>query len=769
MNKKSVNHLIAGTTAFLIGMSLPAAAAELEEVIVTSQKREQTLKDVPIAVTAFSEDMIADMRVEDVRGLVDFTPGFNGRTEDSFIDALGIRGIVTNDFGIGGDPSVAVFVDGVWAGRTGGVQMNFYDVQRAEVVKGPQATLFGRNAIAGAVSIINNKPVDEFEGHVAASAAEYGEVELSGMINVPLNDKWYWRTAGKVRDTDGYLKNQFGGRDLGFHTTSSVRSSLRYAGEATDATLTIGYEDREQDPSVYWDRELGLPVDVVNIDLAGNGKDESEIFHATANIEYDLNDDLVFSSTTGYKTYNFTYLEDYDARPTRINNYFQHNEVDYFSQEFRLNGNRDAITWFAGVSLYSEDIKGNFGNFYDEDALCAAISRTDADDFDGPAASCDDPNFETYWEADPGDLAGGAINKGELNNLDMDSSGWAAYAEATWALSDTFDLTVGARYTYDEKQAISQVFDSGGVLGNNFNFEFYTDGTVSDTRDWSKFTPRLAFSWDSSEQVTVFGNFSTGYKSGGFATFGFSPPTGQDFVDDDEDGVADPGTRPLAFEPEEVDSFEIGLKTRLLDNSLQANVSYYNYKYKDLQLSYFDLGSSLVANVGEAKGQGLEFDGRWLPNDQLDLFVTASFMDTEISEDATILDVGACALPCKGNDLPFAPRFSGAFVARYMIPVTGGEVAVTAEHVYQSKMYSDPDNIEAIAVDAWSESALRVGYESENDWRVTLWVENLFDESYFERGWANADPDNTFGYGLTNTLVWPAKPRTFGISFDRHF
>lgn len=755
--------------ALVATFSAAVSGAEIEEVLVTAQKREQTLKDVPIAVSAFSGDMIEKARIDDVRGLVDFTPGFNGRTEDSFIDALGIRGIVTNDFGIGGDPSVAVFTDGVWSGRTGGVQMSFYDIERAEVVKGPQATLFGRNAIAGAVSIITRKPIEEQEANISATLAEFDHFEVAGMFNVPLTEQWFFRATGQVKDNSGYLRNQFGGRDLGFHESSSLRAALRYAGESVDGTFSVGYEDRKQDPSVYWDPEVGLPRDVVDIDLAGNGKDESQIFHATANIEFALSEDLTLTTTTGFKTYDFTYLEDYDARPTRINNYFQDNEIEYFSQEFRLNGTSGAFTWFAGASFYKEDIDGRFSNIYDEDALCAAISRTDADDFDGPAESCDDPNFETYWEADPGDLEGGLINKGERNNLDMESNGWAAYAEATWSLSDTFDLTAGARYTYDEKDAVSQVFDSGGVLGNNFNFEFYTEGPVRDKRDWSEFTPRLAFSWDASEKVTVYGNYATGYKSGGFATFGFAPPAGQDFVDDDEDGVADPGTKPLAFEPEEVDSFELGLKTRLLDNSMQANISYFNYRYKDLQLSYFDLGSSLVSNVGEADGQGLELDVRWLPTDQLDLYIAAAWMDTEITDDTRILEVGACALPCRGNDLPFAPHFSGAVVGNYTIPGNGADWVVSAEYVFQSKMYSDPDNIEAIAVDSWSEAALRLAYQSKNDWSATLWIENLFDESYFERGWANADPDGTYGYGLTNTLVWPAKPRTVGISFEKSF
>ncbi len=769
MKKITTNLGFGFLAASVAAFSAPAMGAEIEEVLVTAQKREQTLKDVPVAVTAFSSDMIEKARIEDVRGLVDFTPGFNGRTEDSFIDALGIRGIVTNDYGIGGDPSVAVFTDGVWSGRNGGVQMSFYDIERAEVVKGPQATLFGRNAIAGAVSIITKKPIEEREGKLNATLAEFDNYEVAGMINVPLSDQWFFRSSAQIKNRDGYLRNQFGGSDLGFQESSSIRAAVRYAGDTVDATFSAGYEARKQDPSVYWDPEVGLPRNLVDIDLAGNGKDESDIFHATANIEFDISEDLTLTTTTGLKSYDFEYLEDYDARPTRINDFMQNNQVDYFSQEFRLNGNSGAVTWFAGASFYKEDIDGQFGNFYDEDALCAAISRTDADDFDGPAASCDDPNFETYWEADPGDLAGGLINKGELNNLDMSNSGWAAYAEATWALSDTFDLTVGARYSYDEKEAVSQVFDSGGVLGNNFNFEFYTDGPVMDKRDWSKFTPRLAFSWDASEMVTVYGNYATGYKSGGFATFGFAPPAGQEFVDDDEDGVADPGTKPLGFEPEEVDSFELGLKTRLMDNSMQANISYFNYQYKDLQLSYFDLGSSLVANVGEADGQGIELDVRWLPSDELDLYIAAAWMDTEITDDTRILDVGACALPCRGNDLPFAPHFSGAVIANYTIPRDNADWVVTGEWVFQSKMYSDPDNIEAIAVDSWNEAALRLAYQSHKNWSATLWIENLFDETYFERGWANADPDGTYGYGLTNTLVWPAKPRTVGISFEKNF
>ncbi len=250
-SKSSPGLIVAALAA---AMAAPAlAAAELEEIVVTAQKREQTLQEIPVAVSAYSGDFIAETNVTDIRGLVDLTPGFNGKTEDSFIDALAIRGIVTNDFGIGGDPSVAIFTDGVWQGRNGGVQMNFYDIERVEVVKGPQATLFGRNAIAGAVSIITKKPVEEFEARISTGIEEYDHVEGHGMVNVPLSDKWYFRGNVQGLREDGWLENRYGGDDLGYHEQVSTRLALRYAGESLDAVVSYTYEDREQDPSVYWD------------------------------------------------------------------------------------------------------------------------------------------------------------------------------------------------------------------------------------------------------------------------------------------------------------------------------------------------------------------------------------------------------------------------------------------------------------------------------------------------------------------------------------
>jgi len=732
----------------------------LDEVIVTAQKRQQSLQDVPLSVSAFSGDMLKEGRMADIRGIVDFTPGFSGKTEDGFTDALAMRGIATNDFGIGGDPSVAMFVDGIWSGRTGGVMTAMYDVERVEVVKGPQGTLFGRNSIAGAVSVITNKPENAFEASAELTLADYDHVEADAMVNVPLSEQWALRVAGYVLDNKGFLENLAGGDDLGFHQVSAGRVGLRRTGDVLDATLIAAYEDREQDPSIYWVPADGLDDEQVSTALGSDGIDESDVFEARAILEWSLASDYTVTSLTGYKEFGFHYLEDYDGGPERVNDYRQVNDVEYWSQELRLDSPADGkVTWFAGASVYEETIDGLFDFIYDEDALCRAISISDAPDFDGPAADCDDPNFETYWEddIDPADILTG---KSERTRVNVKSQGWAVYGDLTWAISDRVELTAGGRYTYDKKEIDSRVFDSGGALGNNFNFEFFTNGFVSDSANWDDFTPRLAISFDLNDDVTLYATASRGYKSGGFATFGYDVQ-GQAFT---PGGPAPPGTTPLEFDPEQVDSYEVGIKSRLAGNTLQVNAALFRYDYTDLQLVYFDQGSSQVANVGEASGQGLEVDLHWVPNAHWDATVGLSLLDTEITDATDIIDVGACE-DCDGNKLPFAPEVSASTILTYRTPIGSGEGFFTTEYIYRSEMHGGPDNIPDATVDAWDEFNFRLGYRSASTWYVTLWVENAFDEVYFERGWENADPNNQFGYGLFNELVWPARPMTVGITF----
>jgi len=753
------------------------AEQAIEEVIVTAQKREQSLQDVPISVSAFNEEMMRKANIEDVRGLTDLTPGFSGRTEDSFNDALSIRGISTNDFGIGGDPSVGIFMDGVYEGRTGGAITSFFDIASAEVVKGPQGTLFGRNAIAGAISMRTNKPDEEFGGSIGIGLEQYSHREITGILNVPLSDRWFLRMGAHTFQDDGYLTNLAGGPALGKHDRDAARVALRYAGDTIDATATVFYEERQSSGSVYWDTSAGTDRGVqgsvpllpneVNTDLGDGTVDQGEILRMTLELEADLSGGYTLTSITGYKTFDYFYKEDYDASPLQVDDYVQDNKVDYVSQEFRLSSPTDGnIFWFVGASAYSEEIEGRFDNRYTEDHLCQRISETDAEDFSGPvdpALGCADPNFAEYWEVDPADLVGGLTDKSETNYANGDYMGYAVYADVSWTPVDWFDLTFGARYTFDEKEFKNRVLDSGGVLGNNFNFEFYTDGFISDKRNWSDFTPRLAATFHVNEDLTLYGNVAKGYKSGGFATFGFN------LVDDDEDGIADPGTTLKTFEPEEVLSFELGAKYRSPGRSLQSNISFYTYEYTDLQLVFFANGSSQVDNVAEASGMGAELDTRWYPTEAFDLYWGFGWSDSEIDNvDQSFLDEGGCD-NCAGNRLWFQPEITSSLIATYHVPLSdSSELYFTLEHQYEDEKYAGPDNLEVAKTPSYSSVNFRLGYDAAK-WSAVAYIENLTDELWYERGWENAGADNDFGYGLVNTLVWPSRGRTFGVKMNYSF
>ena len=786
-------------------LAVPFAALQadtIEEIVVSVQKREQSQQDVPVAVSAYGEDFLRGVNARDFRDVISLSPGFNGNTADSFNDALAVRGISSNSFGVGGDGSVPIFVNGFYEGRNGGAITSFMDIERVEVVRGPQNTLFGRNAVAGAVAVTTNRPdTDGVYGNFGLGIEEFSHVDVRGTLNVPLNDRWALRGSGFYLTEDGYLTNLAGGPDLGEQENAAVQAALGYSGDALSAVFSAVYETRDGNGSAYWstaplnaageldfaDQTSPLPQNAVANDLVG--RDESDILRLILDLDIELGGGYGLKSITGYKTYDFDYEEDYDATAALVDHFTTSQSVDYFSQELRLLSPSDgAVTWFIGASVYTEQVKADFADRYTEDDLCRALQITEAEDFDQDTrvTGCDDPVFEAYWEEDidPADLL---ENKAERTLVDTDYWGAALYADLTWAVSDRLDLTVGARYTYDEKEYSTCVPDSGGALGNNFIYDFfYTaesvadcgrsfDGTspggrITNTDDWTGFTPRVAFSFAASEAVSLYGNLAWGFKSGGFGDFGFQTADGGPAESDEDTGLALPGTQVDRFDEEEVLSYEIGAKTLLLDNSLQANIALYGYDYQDLQVTFFAGGAQRTGTVDEASGYGVEFDMRWLPGKNWDIFFSLAYSQTEIDRvDQRFLDLGICDV-CVGNELAFAPRWTTGAVVTYTIPLPNADsVFLTGQHSFYDRAFGGLDNLALAETDSWNEVNFRLGYDSGDNWTLTAYVTNAFDEEYFERGWENADANNQFGYGVVNTRVWPSKPRTFGARLDYRF
>ena len=281
-------------SAALVGTA-PAIAQTLEEVIVTATKREQGVMDVPLAISALSGEFIQDTNLNDVKDLIAYTPGVSGNSQDSYIDAVSIRGVRTQDFGVGGDPSSAFFKNDLYEGRNGSAVTSLFDVERAEVLRGPQGFLFGRNSIGGAFSVHTRKAeIGASDAYIDFDIGQRGHAVFEGAVNIPVNDSFAMRLAGYSSKEDGFAKNVFSGRDEIEHEKWAIRWSTSFESDKLSVETVVDYEDRNQSGSMYraidsgdiWEAFDGYIVDDTTIsgnseqldsDIGSGETDEGEL------------------------------------------------------------------------------------------------------------------------------------------------------------------------------------------------------------------------------------------------------------------------------------------------------------------------------------------------------------------------------------------------------------------------------------------------------------------------------------------------------------
>ncbi len=748
----------------LIALTAFAAAANaqsndnvIEEVIVTAQKRAQSVQDVPIAISAFDAAFTKRTNLDDVKDLVKFTPGLAGDSKDSFIDLISIRGILTNDFGVAGDPSVAIFKNGFYQGRNGVVVSSLFDMERAEVLRGPQGFLFGRNAIGGAISLHTAKPnFDGTEGYVEAGFGERNILEFEGALNLVLNDNWALRLAGYHSEEDGYVDNFARPDDdpLIAHNKDAFRGTIAYRGERVDAWLSVEYEDRDQSGTVYraiFDDEIIPALEDVIGPLPERGNlrdtdsnsalgnfDNGEIFGVTAQVDIDL-EFATLTSLTGYKDHTYDYAEDFDALPISVNDYRQDQDGNYFEQELRLVSDTDGpLSWYAGVSYYKEDIDALFSQRIEEEVICGAYYYyTCADLF----AYYEYPEFT----ASPNQLT-------ESNRVRGDYEGWGAYLDLNYQVNDRLELGLGLRYTYDKKDAEINVLPVDSELGPRFIFGIVTDGFVRSEASWDDFTPRFVARYHVSDEWTVYASVTKGYKAGGFGSFAIVPgPAGVD-----DDSVVLPGATLNEFDPETVWSYEIGAKADLLDSRLRFDIATYYYRYTDLQLNFFDNGSR-VENVGKVDAYGVEASMTALLSEHFDLYLTGSFNENEITGAEQIAEGS------DGNRLGDVPKWVMSGVLTYHTPLGDtGEFNASVDWRTQSSAFGGIENIAIARNPGYTDVSLRVGYQDDAGWGITAYVENLFDAVYFDGTNEGGDVQPHHFFGVS-------RPRTFGARLRYSF
>ena len=779
--RPSKRHLLPlAVSAALISTS-PASAQSLEEVVVTATKREEGVMEVPLAISALSGDFIAETNLNDVKDLISYTPGVSGNSQDSYIDAVSIRGVRTQDFGVGGDPSSAFFKNDLYEGRNGSAVTSLYDIERAEILRGPQGFLFGRNSIGGAFSVHTRKAeIGAEDGYVDLDLGERGHAVFEGAINIPVSDNFAMRLAGYSSQEDGFVKNVYSGRDEIDHEKFALRFSTAYQTDNLSVDFVAEYEDRKQSGSMYraidtgdiWDAFDGYIVDDTTLDgtdqqldsdISEGDEDVGEMMTLGLFIDYDLGF-ATLTSNTGYKDHDYYYKEDYDGTPLVINNFQFQQSGTYFQQELRLSDNGDGpVSWYAGVSYYDEDLDAQFANIGSEDLMCQYYLNYYAEyygyDF---YTTCSDYYGDDFYPTADGNLTEQGMIKGKY-------SGWASYVSFDWAMSDKLTAELGLRYTKDDKDFSTLVMEPESYLGPYFIYGFATAEYISDSKSWSDTTGKVALTYTPNDDSMIFASYTQGFKSGGFGSFWIETPDGTPPALAQTGITQADGFRPGSFKPEEMDSYELGFKTSYMDGRGNFDITAFMYDYTDAQvISYVDVDlgdgdstfSARVLNVGEVDGFGIEASNTVALSEYSTLYMSVGYLDTEANglSDICAIDgaVEGDALGCEGSRVFWAPEITGAAKLDIDYPMSNGMLTGSLEMFHESKRGGSWEGNPEGMIGAYTITNLRVGYESNDNWYFEAYAENLFDEFTW-------DGYNANGGILPSHFFGPMRPLTFGI------
>ncbi len=693
-----------------------AALVVIDAIVVTAQKREENLQDIPLSVTAISGDTLKSMSALSYEDIAPMVPGFSMTSYNPTQPQFFIRGVGSTGTTAGEDTSVGVFVDDVYAGRAGIQSGRFLDVERVEVLRGPQGTLYGRNVAGGAINVISKKPGSEAEGYVEGTYGRFDRTEIRGAIGGPIAGKTQARLAVGYDARDGYITNATTGSDnLREYDNLTARGHLLFdLSYNTQLLLSADYfNGNEVGPA---SREAivttvpvlaggipGIPLNtpspsIRTTELPVDGDNEREFYGASARLDIETAIGT-FTSITAFRTSDYNIFEDVSSYGLPILG--QDESADQWTQELRLTSTGSLLEWTAGAYFLAED-----------------IDRVDITQVSGPVPG------ETLF-----------LDRAEYSQH-AETSSYAVFGQATYPVFDRLDITLGARYTVDEKDF---AMDASGV--STF-FRVLPEGPFSVDTDesFNEFTGKLSAAYRFSQDDLAYLSFSQGYKSGGFngvsTTF--------------DDAI-------VPFEPETADTFEIGLRSEWLDNRLRLNLAVFYTDYQDLQVFQIrDVGSLIISNAASAEIRGFEVESILSPFDGLNLGFTYAYLDTEYKE--FISADGSEDL--SGNNLTRSPENSFSLSTEYIMALgAAGELRFRADYSYRDKLYIQPENRPLDTIDSYALLNARITYETNSNVSVSLFGKNLTDEEYMVHTF---DADTILRNNIGSAVY--ADPRTWGIT-----
>ena len=734
----------------------------LEEIVVTARKREESLQDTPVAISAFTAQELEYRQISSTDQLGDITPNVTfdpaGPSSGSNSAAqIFIRGIGQTDFTPVTDPGVGLYIDGVYMARSVGNVLDFLDVERVEILRGPQGTLFGRNTIGGAIVIHSKRPDNEFRGNLQGKFGDDDMIHITAKLNVPFSDNLFGNLAYAYRERDGYVNRLYDDSDTGDDDNQSVRGSLLW--EATDdfeAYVTFDYTRiRENgaptvsagvnDKMAFGTFGNGLlescPTISVNPNFPGGGPptfpppgfgaggapgcygpdtfagphtsegtfpvfSNLDIWGVSGELKWDVNEWLTIKSITGYREMEMDSSRDADNTPANIfatQDYYDHEQI---TQEIQLSGSAldEHLHWLIGFYYFQEE----------------------------------------GFNINPVILPVGSLQSGGF----YDNESVAGFFQLTNNFTDNFALTIGGRYTVDKKRYTPDQFALGDASqgpGSIFATTWprvaglYLSSTgpmragqrilpfQEFDEEFDDFTVmfNLAYNW--TDNFMTYFNFSEGFKSGGFDQRFAAPPI-------------DPATgaltnAPSTFDPETVSSYEVGLKSEWFDNRLRMNLALFHTDYDNLQIIIRETFNPITFNGGSANIDGAEAELTWVPTDRLFITFALGYIDAEYAElSDSVINNATPIFP--HYKLVNTPELSTALGVAYTMDLNDwATLTPRLDWSFHDEQYNNSVNTQKIFQDDYHllNAALTMQTNDEH-WEAVLAFRNITDEEYILTG-----------------------------------
>ena len=738
------------------------------ELVVTARRREEDIARIPVAVTAFSQEAMKARSMRDLSDVADFTPnvdfsasgGAGGAPSEA---TLYIRGVGQIETGVFADPGVAIYVDGVYLARSQGSVLDLLDLERVEILRGPQGTLFGKNSTGGAMQLITRRPGPERSGSLHATGGDLDRLDIEGRLSGAFSDRVFASLAFASRNRDGYQRSLASGATFGDENRDTARLALRWL--ADDRTVVDFSFDRSRERESVLDQRLVdvYPADLLdfyNEVLVGGGLAPLTTDFITDDPYTSLSDFPSFShgdislatlrlqrttsrfdllSITASRDVEYRGSSDFDGSPFDLfaRSYVQ--TQDQLSQELQLTGTAgERLDWVVGA-LYFEENPVDDGRTFSTSEVFPLLEAAPGAIYAPPGFSstlCNPgpppPGLPCFGGA--GNLANLAFFQGDgvIDVVDIETTSWAIFGEGNWALGDRTSLSAGLRYTFEEK-----------------DFRFFTDPrnsparTLRDKDDYAAWSPRLSLSHQVRDDLMVYLSASKGFKSGGFNA-----------------GRSQARTSIAPYEQEELWAYEAGLKATLFDRRLRLSGALFAYNYDNVQFaSFLVIDNELflaVQNAANAQIRGVELETEWLPAKGLRITSGLGWIDTEYTE---LFSEGA---PQDGV-IPKTPEWTfDLSVQRAWEKERLGRWVARADLSYRSAFFHDVANSPQVRQEGYELLNLRLGWSPSSElWELSFFATNVGDTVYLEHGF-NSPPA-----GSATAIT--GRPREWGISLEWRF